>query len=129
MLQQGGSGVWLLKWEMGCFGAYEASGSFRLWARVSAGAGTQKGASHGVGVMSVSSYCPVVEERRGRDNWKKVWEILVTDLIFRLLNITTVSFLRPVHPLPLWLPDTHLPYLRLLGFPDVYFLGLYLKLL
>lgn len=84
-----------------------------------------KGASSGVGVMLVSDTALWLE-KGGTDNWKKVREILVTDLVFCLSNIT-MACPSCVLPTP-YHHETHFAYLHLLGFPDVYLLGLYLKL-
>lgn len=63
----------------------------------------------------------------GRDTWKRVWESLATAVVFRLLNITVE---RPSCVLPTLSlsPETHFLFLYMLGFTEVFSLGLYLRL-
>lgn len=90
---------------------------------MSAGAGTQKGASGGVGVMSASGTSLWLEKGAGT-------------IGSRYGGSGHRPGIPPVEPspwsvlpascqlLPHWCPETHLPCLHLLGFPDVFLLGL-----
>lgn len=95
---------------------------------MTAEAGTWKGASSELRMMSVSSTAlPVVGERRAGTGGSRYGRFSPRTWYFACRTSPGASFLRPALPYHQSLA-THFPYLHMLGFPDIFLLGLFLKL-